>query len=426
MSCVIVYDSNAASTLLNAKFTKIQTRYNNLKKQMLNATSLNSLRSQKIKRIQVFLAQLNYNYAQYSPQKIEQILSDYTKVAAANKTAENLQKIASGSSSFLSINASASSDKKSFFQGLGQLFDLYKKARNGETNQIDADSFLYEVGQINRYLNFADGELKETGNLLGHIGAANGALLINNLIEALVQKPLTQSKAVTYSTGTKKTSITNQTITTDTMAVVLKSLNDEQLEVAATLRVSDKFNTKYRVNAKDTGSAVKLATRTVSTFLQGADRSYKDAYEFLLYNFLSYHKSYDTHWRREDWTKLIPKDWLLVRKAVAAELMYSELYGEGKGSFNFMGEEIQDTIDLYVYGNRLFLADDILKTLQNRKRQRDEFNAAQISMDRRNKLLMGYDIQSPPTEVVRKGGEEMVYQILSSSQITYSQKITFS
>lgn len=110
-------------------------------------------------------------------------------------------------------------------------------------------------------------------------------------------------------------------------------------------------------------------------------------------NYLSYH-AYEEPFRRVDFIKGDTTDgWKKLRRAIGAEMMHTELMGTGKGYFQFNNQFIEDKIDLYIYGDKIFLADDIIKSLQTKKGFKD-FNLAQISLAKRNKILKSANIQS--------------------------------
>ena len=191
MSCVIIYNEQNMGNELTLAYKKAMDRYNYLKNNMLSDASIGKLRYQKIQQIQKFLVQLNEIYAKYSPREIEQILVNYAAKIAENDLSQSFEALASNSSGFLRTGVAESSKRKQFYEHLGKLYDLYEKSRNGTNNNIDANSFLHEAGKINSYIGISAQEsLSETGNLLGHIGAAGGAIMAQNLLTLLEVKKL--------------------------------------------------------------------------------------------------------------------------------------------------------------------------------------------------------------------------------------------
>ena len=450
MSEILKYSAPESALAIDGAMLSIQRRYDELRKKMLQESTLQRLHNDKIKKIKSFLTTLNSTYANLSSEQIEQKLRDTVTNYAMQETNNILQQIATSSSQITQSAMQKQSllktqnAKSNSLRAIGQLYDLYAQMRGKTSVSVDAETF---IGECNRVLNsLAAGGItstplnsnskgfKETGNYLGHIGAIAGAELAQNVISDLIGQTKT-SKAIVYDTGHARTIVPagqrSQTVTTDTLVASYR-VSGTTAELQATLNISDKFNAKYTKNSNSTGRPVKLATRTVNSFLREVrSGNLREDYEIALMNYLSYHVYKDDaigFFRRVSFlpdstftTDSNGTSWGLLRRAIGAELMFSELFGTGKGQFMIGNMTVDDKVDLYLYGDKIFLADDILRSRQSTQ----HFNMAQISTEKRKKLLTSSNIQSMPTKPVLIGGEEEVIKILSTSIITYSQTVKF-
>lgn len=413
----------------------INDRYQNLKETMLNALTINKLHKQKIQKIQQYLTELNKIYEKYSPEQIEELLRNLTTTSMNTELQEILSQISANIQSF-DLNAdmdnkirAASQDE--VFIGLGKIYDLYQKiSSKGGRVRIDSDSFMSELATAYRNLLSAQQGFKTLSNAIGNIGAVSAGLLIQDTNQQLIDSTFAKSKnVITYDTGKKKTIRNNRTVTTDTVSLVTQSLPEKEV-VTASLRLSAKFNMAYSKDATSTKTPVKLVTRNVRTFLKKeAPAQFREQYEIALINYLSYHATYYPHFKRFDFIQEDREGWKNLRKAMGAEMLYNELYAPGKGSLKVNEHTIKDSVDIYIYGNKLFLASDILKS-QYMKRN-SEITPAQVALTNKKKLLTTANIQSMPVQEILKEPKkndrrkEKVVQMLQTSTITYSQVINF-
>lgn len=444
---VITYDIVGGTDAINSVMPVIEKRYADLKQKMTQEVQLKTLRNSQLTRIRQFLTTFNTTYAKCSPSQIESLLKQSIVNSISPQMSSYLTTIASNSTQLLSNkignNLSASSQSRmNMVRALGGLYSLYLDNMGKGQVSIDANSFeqeskkllnaLVQAGMTGSPQSSLPQGLRETGNALGHAGAISGALLAQNVVNDLITVALPKHKnTIVYDTGTKKVQNTNTTITTDTLAVS-QIVSGYTSKLMATLNISDKFNTVYRPQATSTGRAVKLATRTITTFLeQVPHNNLRDAYEIALMNYLSYHAMAlpDDGFLRVDFLKGNTRNshWNSLRRTIGAEMLYNELFGSGKGVFLQGNHKINDTVDLYVYGDKIFLADDIIRSKQTKKGFRD-FNMAQISLAKRNQLLSGSSIQSLPKKHILKAPdprENYVANILSTTTISYSQVVKF-
>lgn len=431
MSIIISYPVDSGNKVLNTAMEAINKRYIELKNKMTSNAALTKLRKDALERIQLYLQTLNNYYANYSSAQIESLLAQYMQSGVNNNLSEYLQQIAQNQSGLQEKNITerqilSSVQQDKFFSAVGKLYSLYEYSRTNKTISIDRESFEKEYYKIAQGFQAAKNGLKETGNALGRVGALSGALVANNISQSLIKSALpSNTKITTHNIGGLKTFIGNQTITADTITVATQETPNGAV-IQAYLNFSDKFNAAYTKSATSTVKPVKLATRTINSFLsEVSDIQARNNYEIALMNYLSYH-AYEEPFRRVDFIKGdTTNGWKKLRRAIGAEMIHTELMGTGKGYFQFNNQFIEDKIDLYVYGDKIFLADDIIKSLQTKKGFKD-FNLAQISLAKRNKILKSANIQSQPTVAVLQGKQEYVQQLLSTSQISYSQTIKFS
>ena len=456
-SGLIKYSAIEGSLAIEEVMPSIGERYMALKRQMLDEQTIKAVRQKSLTNIRHFLATLNQTYQYLKPEQLEAFLANQTETKVSQELPHLLQTIASNSSKLLenkiqnNSNQTTEKARSETLSAIAKIYDLYRIIGSHKNVSIDAATFMAEAGRLLNTLARAEmttkpmssspAGFKETGNFLGHIGALVGAEYAREKIGALINdiNRYPGRQAIVYDTGNLHTmasgGMPSRKITTDTL-VVSYDINENGARLLATLGISDKFNAKYRPGATSTGRPVKLATRTITTFLAGVkDLRLRQAYQIALMNYLSYHVYRDDSQNIFQRLGYLPNDqnslfsgkksdtnWNTLRRAIGAEMLYHEISTGGKGKFAMGGVsgQIEDRIDLYLYGDKIFLADDILKS----KRGQD-FNLAQISLYRRNQLLKGSNIQSMPVQSVLKGEEDEVVRILSMSNITYSQTISF-
>lgn len=435
----------------------IEKRYEQLKKQMTLESNLKQLRQEKIINIRNFLSQINTAHSLWSDEAIEKFLAHAAAQSSVGNIQNYLEQIAKNASLFkidpkTGVSSRTTSNTHDMIVALGKMYSLYNMAASKKNFSVDANSFETELKRLHTQLQRGGlvpttGQpegLKEIGNLMGGIGAIAGGIVSSNVIENLMGDAIPSNLRVNVqNTGDKKTQGPNsQTITTDTL-IAMYQVNQHSASLVATLKVSDKFNTQYRTNSTSTVRPIKLATRTVNSFLREVDPKYRNNYEVALMNYLSYHETiHNGHFLRESllkqgkyWDPEIGKTkWLALRKAIGAEMLYSELFGIGKGTFVLPdGNVIQDTIDLYCYGDKIFFADDIIRSKYSAKKgEYKDFNAVQISLKKQESLLKSAtNIQSQPIDSIKyarnaDAAMDQVAYILSTSTISYSQVVKFS
>lgn len=414
----IIYSEEGARYYLYGHISNIQNRYNNLKTQILSQTYIDNRRKQNILNLKKKIAQINLLYQSYTPQQIEDLLLKSATNNLDNSFTQSLETVASTSSAWLTTHfdkLNQNIHRGKFVQGLNVLYSLF----NSQGQSIDNNSFniLYDRIYTTLTNQGSYGGLKETGNILGDIGSVAAAQKANDVLNTLLDQFVSQNKNVGLSimeTGAQKKPGTNQTRTSDMVAIFYDKNTGSLL---TSINFSNKFNAKYKKNSKSTGGAVKLATRSVSSFLNEVNSSYKKSYDYALSNFISYHQADDaTHFERTDFIRDYPAEWNVLRRAIGAEMVYN-LLAKRKNT-----EQINDDIDIYIYGDKLFLDDSILKS----KTKSKQFNLAQISLNKRKALLRSGSLQSRPTEAVIAGRENYVYnKIIKTTNISYSQTINF-
>lgn len=440
MGIVIQYNTGTATKEISSSLNVIASRYNNLKKNMLNNITINQIKKQKIKKIRFFLNTLNENAKFLNDEKILEFLQN-GMVEGLDEVLENLA-LTSSSLMEMSYKGYGSFQKDQFFSSLGKLYYLLEIGRANKEISFDYNSLALELNKIASGFINSKQSLKETGNALGRIGAQGAApLVIQNNIDNIL-KSLESTKnnyqVIIKDTGTQKIlGNAKKTITTDTWVA---SIDPVLGTLRASLKISDKFNANYKKNTHSTGSPIKLATRTIKNFLDEVTHPLsKKAYEKALMNYISYHKNNISDYHRQDIIKQDTQNWNLLRQAIGAEMMYNDLYF-GKGKFQQKFGQNQhviedDMIDLYIYGNKIFLASDILNSVnQKRGKGKGQFNLAQISLYQRNNILTNpkYLNSLPKKNILsayhsegEEGATRVVYQIIEKSQISYSQTIKF-
>lgn len=435
----IKYDSFEAARAVKESSQRIAKRYGELKSKMLNQVAIEELRRAKTAELQQLLTQLNESYSKYTPDQVENLLATYADEEIVKNFNNYLTQIVTNQSAFRAdalINEEAKkihSQRMTFFSGLSNLFRLYQQInQSGSGVSIDMNSFKAECQRILVQIKDNPQGLSETGNILGRVGAMSGAITASFFVDKVIQQSIpaksSSTTAITYSTGDLKDQ-NNRTIVTDTLTIATRQLANGSA-IQCNFHFSDKFNAKFAPNPSSTQSSVKLVTRNVRTFLNEVDNQYVDDYATVLYNYLSYHEMINNdHFFRIHW--LSQKDasdteWLSFRKAVGAELMYNLTQGINSNQFSLNGQNFNDIIHIYVYGNKLFLEDKIFSSLMTKRGRAKDFNAAQISLAQTKKLLTSAsNQQSRPVATVLKEREEGAESILSTSAITYKQTIKF-
>lgn len=438
MSVVINYDKARATKEIQSSLSVIQSRYNNLKNMMLNDATINQIKKGQMSKIRAFLTTLNAN-AKYLNDNV--LLTNLEQGIGTGVT-QVFEDLASFSSSLLTPSDEKLKDKKHFFEALGNLQYLLKLGAMHPTISFDYDELAAQLNKINIAFSNNQNTLKETGNALGYIGSAGIApLMLQSGIDKILSSANleTKNQVVISDTGSSKISGTNRTVTTDTLAM---AINPTTGKVQAVLKISDKFNAKYKKsNMQSTGRPVKLATRHIKTFLEEVTHPLsKLAYEKALFNYISYHKINEDDYHRFDITKEDQKGWKILRQAIGAEMMYNDIF-VGKGKFMYNNIEVNDLIDLSIYGDKIYLASDVLRSTKTKKNSIGDFRLAQIDItSRRKNILTNTDkLNSPLTKKVlqayRSGSDnkemkqqkaiEKIYSIIETARISYSQTIRF-
>lgn len=439
MGIAVSYPHGQATKELASSMSIVNKRYQQLKQQMLQSSEIDNIRKRQIQQIRAFLTTINAN-AQYLD---DQTILNYLGSGTSKGLSETLQTMALNSSGFSEDPKSALKIPKlqTFFNALEKLYGLLERGKGKKEISYDYHSLERELNKI--AIGLADSPqltMKETGNILGRI-AAQGTIpymlqqSIENLKQNLaIQGGTTGARIRIVDTGAQKIPGTKKTITTDTMLVSVDPLTGK---ILATLQISDKFNAKYKANAHSTNRPIKLASRTIRNFINEVKiSSIAQAYETALINFISYHKiNLKKDYHRTDFTKIVANNWRNLRQAIGAEMMYNEIY-QGKGQFNYNGTQINDLIDLSIYGDRIYLASDVLNTINTRKRNSGNFNMAQISIPKaRSKFMTNPTVDSAlPKKIIldvsrtqgMDAAEEKVSDIIETTVITYSQTIVFS
>lgn len=212
--------------------------------------------------------------------------------------------------------------------------------------------------------------LKEIGNQLGAIGELSGLLvardIATNLISGVNQSHVGNKISVEIkNVGDKIVSNpeagekAKTTITTDNL-IIIKNGD----EILFTLNISDKFNTKYSVTKKRTGT-VKLKQQTIGTFLAVHPEWSRGIYNTISYHWTSRHKG----GHRTDVT--YQKNQADMRRAIGGQMLYDSVYGTGLPVDN----QYKDIISLVAYGTKIYSTNGILEVPLNR----GKFNLAQMA-----------------------------------------------
>lgn len=424
MSSIIIYSSALADRMMPEVMAPIEKRYTQLKNTMFNNTFINIQRTRQLTNIRNFLTQANSLYSQYNLSELEKILRNHTETSLNEKLHTAVQ----NSSQLLESKYNPNTYNQSYkelIKALEELYSLYSGPQKKGNITVNQEQFSGLIKKISSsILKNSNSGMKEIGNILGDMGAISAAYKTQDILQELLgpiqewNSPNMQIKI--YDTGTKK--INKQTITTDTLTV----LTDGNGNIRANLRISDKLNTVYKKKNKiNSTGTIKLATRTVENFIKEAPVNLKSNYEFALLNYISYHGGYGAdHFDRQDFTKTQTDNWVKLRKTIGGEMLYNEMTNT-KGKFDFQGTQINDEIDLYIYGDKIFLASDIIKTKQ--QQSSSEFNAVAINIANKRKQILTNPnkINSRPTPQVLAGGEETVYQIIKTTSMSYSQSVRF-
>ena len=447
----------------------VVNRYNSLKKQMLDADTIKGIREAKMKRIRKFLEAINANLDTVTDDNklLQYLSSGMTEGAkkAIDKMNEVLENLAATSSVLSDKNVLSDSRQEkldAFLENLGSLLTLLEQGKKNGMVSYDYNALAFELNKIEQTLrNSPNQVMEETGNVLGHIGAQGAVPYIVQKSVSSIMKELVpndkifSSRVQIFDTGKAKTSVRKQTVTTDTLLMAIDP--NSEIQVKATLTISDKFNAKYKRDLDNTGAPIKLATRNVRNFVQDVKESSIEngddiatAYENAITNFLSYHTNNfpltEKDHQRIDFTKEYKEQWKQLRQAIGAEMMHHEIY-IGKGSFNYNGKQFNDLIDISFYGGKLYLASDILNTINTRKRNNNNFNLAQIPVSQARQKFMTSNAAPnvlPKRFVIeayreglgtgekknypagQKAGEKVVGLVLETATMSYSQRITFS
>ena len=212
--------------------------------------------------------------------------------------------------------------------------------------------------------------LKEIGNQLGSIGELSGLLVAHdiatNLISGLNQSHAGNKISIEIkNVGDKIVSNpeagqkAKTTITTDNL-IIIKNGD----EILFTLNISDKFNTKYSVTKKRTGT-VKLKQQTIGTFLAAHPEWSSGIYNTISYHWTSRHKGgcrTDTVYQQNQAN---------MRRAIGGQMLYDSVYGTGLPVDN----QYKDIISLVAYGTKIYSTNGILEV----PLKRGKFNLAQMA-----------------------------------------------
>lgn len=212
--------------------------------------------------------------------------------------------------------------------------------------------------------------LKEIGNQLGAIGELSGLLvshdIATNLISGLNQSHAGNKISIEIrNVGDKIVSNpeagqkAKTTITTDNL-IIIKNGD----EILFTLNISDKFNTKYSVAKKRTGT-VKLKQQTIGTFLAAHPEWSSGIYNTISYHWTSRHKG----GHRTD--TVYQQNQANMRRAIGGQMLYDSVYGTGLPVDN----QYKDIISLVAYGTKIYSTNGILEV----PLKRGKFNLAQMA-----------------------------------------------
>ena len=212
--------------------------------------------------------------------------------------------------------------------------------------------------------------LKEIGNQLGAIGELSGLLVAHdiatNLISGLNQSHVGNKISVEIKnvgdkivSNPKAGQKAKTTVTTDNL-IIIKNGD----EILFTLNISDKFNTKYSVTKKRTGT-VKLKQQTIGTFLAAHPDWSKGIYNTISYHWTSRHKG----GHRTDVTYQQNQD--NMRRAIGGQMLYDSICGTELPIDN----QYKDIISLVAYGTKIYSTNGILEI----PLKRGKFNLAQMA-----------------------------------------------
>lgn len=402
---IIIYDVIKVQPQLKQSVGAISNRYAELKKLMERQI----YSTQEITKLQSLLVKANQQLAELSPERILEIL----KQNSTDILSTALETNAINTSNLISKNNYFFEFARSYDNSVGKILQLAEFANRQDGVKIKTSEFNTALLSSQKI----KGQVGKAANALGEIGAIAGDIKISQVCEELLQNNLNDHKTISVPTGTQKAN--GQTITTDNVVLII----DSNGKLVANINISNKFNTAYRAKSKGTTNAVKMATRTVSSFLKEA-KSNKSDYETALFNFLSYHEGISNgHFKRFDLLQIdnYKKDWQEVRRAISAEMLYGMTQGTG-GNIQVNGYNIKDEIHLYAYGDKLFLHQDIINSAFGGRRK---IPPATINLSRRASWFINRNWQSKPKPQIITGKEEEVENQIRKFVITYNQKINF-
>lgn len=422
-------------------------RYNYLKNMMIKDSYLSGLQKKRNEQLKNFFNIFN--------SKIKYIKNFEEKVLEVSR--QCLNKNLSQSLEDSVANASAILDKVKSNQALNSALTAYGNAiaflngiivnsRGGKGARISSSALQKEINnvQLNSLLQkINDKTFVEIGNITGSLGVLGAFAQLQgateNILNEFVDNNIIKNglNVVLQDTGAKKKTKTNRTVVTDGIMAAVDANN----AVLSVLPVSIKMNTLFTKHSTSTIKPVKMASRTIANFVKDVssyDNRVAKAYEKTLYNYISYHdvSALNTHFMRQDYIADFQNDWKELRRAVSAELLYQLTSGRGAGSFNVGGQEITDAIQLYFYGDKIFVNEDLIKSaFFSKSGSSRNINMATIGdKNVRKKILINPDEpQSFLTPALQKvynnrgstAATEWVETQISKVAITYSQVIRF-
>lgn len=416
---IIIYDKSKWDDQRQQITSQVQQRYAHLKTQIARQTSSASYSSLLTSQIQ----QLNSSFSSITQADVE--------AAIGTSALSDLEKYLSIASQ--NITSTNSSDIIAFMQALEEINGLMSTASSKSNPiRIDATQWNKFYQKMLQNKNQVMPGVGHISNMLGQIGAAAAQLRMQEVFQNLAKLSSTTPNLLISDTGAKKAEGTKQTITTD---ILITTPDNSTLQIignsgmtSLSVNLSAKFNKYFKSSAQSsTVKPVKLASRTIDTFTKFVPND-RNMYETALYNYISFHRDLSSsHYYFYDYIKGAEKDWQELRRCVGAELLYQELINSGKGSLSFGGSLYSDTIDLYSYGNKLFLADTIAKSAFTKANEISPVATPNLTDKRQqllksNKMGTGFEIRGGHVQV---GSEAEAEEIISHVTLTYSQKLQF-